>query len=293
MRNLSVTLGVAAAAAALALALALAPARDFALDVEQSETIEKSFTLDAGARKKLKIDNLDGAVTITAHNRPSVEVNVRRTVNAESKEKIETARQEVRLELSLVGNEVTAVVDAPWRCRDGINDRGWRFYGYRVKHDFAVKAPADTDIWVRTINRGEINVTGIAGAFDVKNINGGVEMTDIAGSGRVYAVNGKVKVLFARNPGAESYFGSLNGAVDVYFRPGLQADLWFKTFNGAVYTDFPVTYLEARQVQPERREDGKFVFRTNQFSGARVGAGGPELKFDGFNGAIHIRERVQ
>jgi len=293
MKDLSVTrLGAAAAAAALV--LALASARDFALDVEHSETIEKAFTFsDPAARKKLKIDNLDGAVAIEAHGKASVEIVVRRTVNAESKEKLETARQEVRLDLSQSGGEITAVVDAPWRCRDGVNDRGWRFYGYRVKHDFTVKAPADIDLWVRTINRGEITVKGIAGAFDVRNINGGVEMTDIAGSGKVYAVNGKVNVLFARNPGAESYFGSLNGAVDIHFRPGLQADLWFKTFNGAVYTDFPITYLPPRQPTHERREDGKFVFRSDRFSGARVGAGGPELKFDAFNGAIHIRERAQ
>ena len=273
------------------LALGLAAAGDVRFDVEAVETIQKTFVF-AAAGGKLKIDNLDGSITVAAHGKREVELVIRRTLSAESKEKLETARQEVRLDLSQKGNEVVATVDAPWRCRDGVNYRGPRFYGYRAGHDFDVKVPADTDLWVRTINRGEISIRGVDGGYDVENINGGVEMTDVSGSGRVYALNGKVRVLFSRNPKAESSFGSLNGNVDVYFRAGLAADLRFKTFNGGVYTDFPVSYLPPREPTREQR-DGKFIYRSDRFSGVRVGQGGPELRFDAFNGNIHVRERAQ
>jgi hypothetical protein len=39
------------------------------------------------------------------------------------------------------------------------------------------------------------------------------------------------------------------------------------------------------------QQDGKFVYKSHQFYGVRVGHGGPELKFDAFNGDIRIRNR--
>jgi hypothetical protein len=41
---------------------------------------------------------------------------------------------------------------------------------------------------------------------------------------------------------------------------------------------------------PERK-DGRFVYRASGFQGVRIGRGGPELKFENFNGDIRIRNR--
>ena len=78
--------------------------------------------------------------------------------------------------------------------------------------------------------------------------------------------------------------------MDVSFLEDLSADLRFKTFNGSVYTDFLVTYLPSGPATQERR-NGKFVYKSNEFFGVRVARGGPELKFDSFNGNIHILKR--
>ena len=37
-------------------------------------------------------------------------------------------------------------------------------------------------------------VRGVAGGFDVRNVNGRIEMTDIGGAGRLKTVNGPVTV---------------------------------------------------------------------------------------------------
>jgi hypothetical protein len=159
-----------------------------------------------------------------------------------------------------------------------------------VSFDFTVQAPRSTNLRLRTVNRGNIRVENIAGTFDVENINGGLELLEVSGSGHAYALNRPVKVLFSGNPAAASDFGSLNGDVDITFRPGLSADLWMKTFNGHAYTDFDVSALPGRAGVREQR-DGKFVYKTSEFFGVRAGNGGPELKFDAFNGDIRIRNR--
>jgi len=259
------------------------------LSVVESESSQRTFS----AVKAIDVDNFDGSVTVTGSDAREIKVEVRKTIRARSPEKIQEARREVQLDMAPRGDGLRIYVDGPFRCKCGdgsVNYRGSRFYGYEVSFDFTVEVPRDTNLRLRTVNRGDIRVERTAGTFDIENINGGVELLEVSGSGHAYALNRPVKVLFSRNPAATSDFGSLNGDVDIAFRPGLSADLWMKTFNGHAYTDFDVTALPSRAAVREQH-DGKFVYKSNEFFGVRVGQGGPELKFDAFNGDIRIRNR--
>jgi hypothetical protein len=267
--------------------------RDFT--VEQKDTIQRSLSFSSpSAAKTVRIDNVFGGVRVAGYDGATVEIAAARLARAESQERLQKGLEEVQLKLTERDNTIEAYVDGPFRCncegRGGINYRGRHYYGYEVRYDFEVKVPRAAKVWIRNINSGEVTVEGIAGGYDVENVNGGITMREVAGSGRAYALNGGLRVTFRENPRESSYFGSLNGVVEASFRPGLSADIRFKTFNGAVYTDFPVTYLPKEPGKAERR-DGKFVYRSSSFTAARVGAGGPELKFDAFNGNIRILQR--
>ncbi len=194
----------------------------------------------------------------------------------------------MRLDITQTNNAIRCYVDGPFRCRNGsISFRGWEHYGFKVRYDFELKLPQNTGLRLKTVNGKDIEIEKTSGKFDVENINGGVRMMDVAGAGRVYALNGKVRVRFTRNPNADCYFGSLNGNVEVSFRPGLSANARLKTFNGKAYSDFPVSYLPA-DPPVKKSENGKFVYKSGEFQGVRIGEGGPELKFDAFNGNIRI-----
>ncbi len=60
-----------------------------------------------------------------------------------------------------------------------------------------------------------------------------------------------------------------------------------KTFNGNFYTDFEVKPLPAGPPRRSTATESLFI-ESNEFNGVRVGHGGPELKFDAFNGDIRI-----
>ncbi len=259
------------------------------LSVVESETIQRVFP----AAKSVDVDNFDGSITVTGSGTQEIKIEVHKTIRALSAEKIQEAKREVQLDMAPHDDGLRVYVDGPFRCKCGdgsINWRGSRFYGYEVSFDFTIQVPRDTNLRLRTVNRGDIHVENVAGTFDAENINGGLELLEVSGSGHAYALNRPVKVLFNRNPAAASDFGSLNGDVDIAFRPGLSADLWMKTFNGHAYTDFDVSALPGRAGIREQH-DGKFVYKSNEFFGVRAGNGGPELKFDAFNGDIRIRNR--
>jgi hypothetical protein len=259
--------------------------------IEQNETIQQTYPLPGSAPKKVVVDNVNGSIHVTGYAGGEVRLVAQKRLRADSPEAAEQARRDVKLDISQDANTVRFYVDGPFRCRDG-GIHIDRDPGYEVKYDFELQVPHDTAIDLKTINDGEIKVEGVAGDYKVDNINGGVEMTELSGSGKIYALNGKVKVTFRENPRAASSFGSLNGEVRVSFQPNLSADLRFKTFNGGVFTDYPVTYLPLPAGASERH-NGKFVFKSSEWSAVRVGQGGPELSFDAFNGNIRILNRGQ
>jgi len=258
-------------------------------EIEEKQTSQKTFVFDdaAGARE-VEVDNFEGSIRVTGYSGRDLQLVIHETLEADSEERARAARREVRLEVTRTNNTIRCYVDGPFRCRNGsISFRGWEHYGFRVQHDFELKVPPQTGLRLKTVNGRDIEIEKTSGPFDLENINGGVRMTEISGTGRVYALNGKVRVRFAQNPSSACSFGSLNGNVEVLFRPGLSANIRLKTFNGQAYSDFPVSYL-APDPPSKKTENGKFIYKSGEFQSVRIGEGGPELKFDAFNGNIRI-----
>jgi len=277
-------------------ALIILPLMALPLMAQEHEAIHKTFS---GA-KSIEVDNVFGSIRVTGHDAAEVQVDANRTITADNSERAAAAKREVKLEMTQNGGDVRLYVDGPFRCqcdgrpsfrsRNNVHEHGRR--GYKVVYDFDIKVPRNTALYLGAVNEGKIDVAKTAGDYDIENINGSVQMDDVAGSGHVYALNGKVTITFVKNPEHDSYFGSLNGAVEAWFQPGLSADVRVKTFNGGIYTDFATTYLPAVAAKTERK-DGRYVYRSNDFQGVRIGSGGPEYKFENFNGDIRIRNRGQ
>jgi hypothetical protein len=271
--------------------------------VKDSERIQRSLAFTGAGPHRLDIDNVSGSIQIAAHDGSNVELNVTRTLEAATPERLEAARKEVTLDVKEEPSQISLYVDGPFRDCDCDRDRDrdangrrrrdgnrWRDRQYEVRYDFVLKVPRQVGLTLSTVNRGDIKIEGTTGDFEVTNVNGGIEMLDIAGSGRVGTINKDVRIVFRSNPAGPSSFKTLNGDVVVSFQPPLAADLRMKTFNGGMYTDFDTTALPALTPVSERK-GGKFVYKSDRSAGVRVGGGGPELRFETLNGDIRILQR--
>ena len=265
------------------------------LPVRDQETIRKTFRVGA-THKLLEVDNVFGAIEVVGSQTDQVELVVNKTMRAESEERMEAAKKEVTLDITDQPDLLKLYVNGPFRCNCNCDGDGccggWHGdRGYSVKMDFQLRVPRNTDLKVRTVNSGGINVRDVIGNFSVHNVNGGIEMQDVGG-GKALArtVNGGVKVVFRENPKGNSEFHTINGPVELYFARGLSADFRFKTMNGHVYSDFEMTSLPVQAASVERH-DGKFVFHTDRYTGGRVGGGGLEIKAENLNGDIRVLER--
>ena len=260
------------------------------LTEHEQEKTEKTFAMPAGAgRRTLEIDSVWGSIEVVGTASDKVQLTVNKSIRAESKGKIEQARKEVTLDITQQADALKLYVNGPFRCDCHDCSRSREFEGYIVKMDFQVQVPRDIDIKIKTVNDGHVSVRDINGSFLVRNVNGDIQIRNIAGSGTARTVNGPVKVSFRQNPREASDFQTVNGSIELAFARDLSADFRFKTFNGGIYSDFPVTALPVQGMQ-EEHHGSKVIFRADRYTGARINAGGPQIKVENLNGDIRILE---
>jgi hypothetical protein len=258
-----------------------------AYGVEERSTESKTFT----NAQLLLVDTVNGSIEATGYAGSELKVEVSKRIEAETPGRLQAAKQEVKLDMKQSGDMVKLYVDGPFRCHcdhDCCGDRD-HHPGYQVYYDFKLQVPAAMRVDLYTVNNGHILVRGIAGDFDVKNVNGRIDMTDMGGSGSAKTVNGPVTATFVRNPTSQSSFETINGNVDLTFRKGFKGDARMQTMNGGMYTDFEVSPLPLEPVNAETH-NGKFVYRRGGATRVRIGAGGPEFNLKTLNGDIFIRE---
>jgi hypothetical protein len=261
-------------------------------NVKEKEKIERTLRFQNPSQlKEVWIDNIFGSITVEGSNGEEVVLLVHKTIKAKNKEKLQKAREEVKLDIKEEGNTIDLYVDGPFRDYEGKRGKRGRYDpGYRVHYDFQVKVPHQTNLSLKTATDGKIRVENVNGAFDIRHANGEIDLIEVAGSGDAHTANGDVRVIFSKNPQSSCSFKTVNGDVKVSFLKNLSADFRLKTFNGDGYSDFPIKYLPSRPAK-KGRKDGKFIYKSDRFVGVRVDRGGPEILMDTFNGDLLIQKR--
>jgi len=277
-------------------------------DVKKSETVQKELSFpNSSAPGTLTIDNIFGSIHAEGYNGKTIKLTAEKITMAKSQGKLAQALKEVKLDVSTAKNDISVMVDGPFRTKDDCICWNSKKMGYVVKYNFKLKIPRNASIILKTVNEGEIEVKGIngkcklnnvndhidvndlTGDFEIHTVNGPIRIDRVTGSGDAHTVNGPVTVNFVKNPPKDCSFKTINGKLKINFQKGLSADFKIKTFNGKIYSDFPSSYLPQSPGKGERK-GGKYIYKSDGFQGIRIGNGGPKIKMDTLNGNIYIAE---
>ncbi len=253
------------------------------------EDIVKSIAFPAGGSvREVVVDNISGSISVVGYGGDDVRLVAHRTSFGDSEQKLQESKKKITLDITQEPGRIVLYVNTPWRCQDGSGYHGGsEDYGFDAEFNFELKVPSKTDCTLKTVNGGAITVEDVNGDFIVRNVNGGIAMSGISGAGTAKTVNGNVSVEFAENPHAGCGFATVNGTIDIRLRQDLSADLRFKTFNGEVFSDFDLAGLP-HQAPVSKRSGKRTVYRSDDYSLVRAGAGGPRLEFETLNGDIRI-----
>jgi hypothetical protein len=195
--------------------------------------------------------------------------------------------------------------------------------------DVELEVPARTNLELRVMLGGAIDVEGVDGDIEVNNLNGPIRLTGVAGSAVADAVNGQVFVTMTRVTADKVMaFSSLNGNVDVTLPRATKASLELRSRNGDVFTDFDVQETgppPPSAAAPRARADARAGSGSGRGSGTATGpvgrgsrdterqrrggnsnrnsndsansntiygtinGGGPKVEVRSFNGNVYIR----
>lgn len=160
--------------------------------------------------------------------------------------------------------------------------------------DLVIETPANTNLQLRDMNGGSIDVTGVNGDYEIENMNGSIVLTNVSGSVVAHTMNGTITASLDHITGNKPMsFTSLNGKVDVTLPADTKARLRLKSDNGSIYSDFDVK-LEADAGKPvvedARNQGGKYKISVDRNVLGTINGGGPEYTFQTMNGNILIHK---
>jgi hypothetical protein len=229
----------------------------------------------------LKVNLLDGAITIKGSNRRDV------LFVANSQEAREVLRRRQQAEPPPGMRRLTQPGGFGVEERD--NEMSVSSAFNREIH-LAVEVPTRTKLKVSIVNGG-ITVDSVDSEIEINTVDGAIMLTNVGGSVVAHAVDGNITATVARvAPQAPIAFTSLNGDIDVTLPAAVKANLRLRSDQGDVYTDFDVQVIASASANRTQRNGRGVRIDVNRSIYGTVNGGGPDFELRTFDGNIYVRK---
>ena len=227
-----------------------------------TEEFHQSYPLAAGGR--VELDNLNGAVHITASDQNVVKVDA--VKYAGTKERLDEAQIEVE-----AGSDLVSI-------RTKYRDHDHTFSGGRndpagVEYTLTVPRGARLDE-IKLIN-GPLDIHGVTAEVRASCINGQLTADGLQGRVKLESINGRMEAHFDRLSDSSVELSSVNGSVELTLPSDAKANLEASTISGGIENDFGLGVRHHRFVGDDLRGE--------------LGGGGTRIHVSNVNGRIEIR----
>ena len=258
-RNLATWLGaVLGTLMALALNASLAHAAD---NEFVREEFHKTYPLSANGR--FSIENINGAVHISAWDQNQVKVDAVKRADEEEGLKNMEIRVDAQPDSVSVSTQYLSQEDH-W------NNRRYNHYS-SVEYTITVPRNARLDE-IQLIN-GPLDVAGVLGEVRAECINGRLVATGLTNRARLSTVNGMLEAKFDRVPAESLDLQSVNGRIDLTLPSDAKVSLDANTVHGGISNEFGL--------HTSHHMVGHDMHGT-------LGGGGTPIHLSNVNGAIEI-----
>jgi Toastrack DUF4097 len=227
-----------------------------------TEEFHQTYPLAAGGR--IELDNINGAVHITAWDQNQVKVDA--VKYAGTKERLDQAKIEVE-----AGSDFVSI-RTKYPNHDQTFDGG-RNDPAGVEFTLTVPRMARLDE-IKLIN-GSLDIHGVAAEVRASCINGHLTAEGLQGRVKLSTINGRLEAHFERLANAPVELSSVNGNVELILPSDAKAELEASTVSGGIDDEFG------------------FHVRNHRFIGhdlrGQLGGGGTRIRVSNVNGRIEIR----
>lgn len=251
--------------------------------VTESRAWSESFAVTT-ATPHLVIENIWGNVRVRPGADGEITITVDEKRSAPNEKSFARSLELIPLNLTADTEGLSIIV--------GDQTREWRrqdpCHGCRADYQFDVLVPPGTIVDVGTVTDGQIDVAGVSGTVNARNVNGPVFVSGISACGIVESVNGELELSFAQSPSQNCNIETINGDISVTMPAGSGIDVELDLFNGRMMSDFSVDSYALPASVEHTTTGGKNRYRIQQSAGLRLENGGPIFSISSLNGDIQI-----
>lgn len=244
---------------ALMLNSALAHAQD---DEGAIVTEEFHHTYPLAANGRIDLQNINGAVHITAWDQNEVKVDAVKRAHDDARLK------DIEIRINAANNSIS--IETHYRERHEDWDGEHNNPG-SVEYTLTVPRKARLDE-IKLVN-GSLEVAGVQGEVRASCVNGRLTARGLAGEARLATVNGKLDAHF-EHAAAPVELSSVNGSIDLTLPSDAKASIEANTVHGGIDNDFGLHANDHRWVGHDLRGE--------------LGGGGTEIRLNNVNGTIDI-----
>ena len=195
---------------------------------DESDTIERSFTVQPGGQLNLESDR--GSIRIETHNKNSVDVVVTKRVDAFSDTRAREIIEGFEISFNQSGDNIEIQGKARTLSSDAFN---------RLRLQYVVTVPLRYDLELRTAG-GSINVADIEGEVDAKTAGGSLTFGNVVGTVEGKTAGGSISLNVADgNVDVRTSGGSISIG-------GAQGDVVARTSGGSISIGEVYGMLDAR-----------------------------------------------
>jgi DUF4097 and DUF4098 domain-containing protein YvlB len=254
-RQLSTWMGsILGVMAALLLNAALAHASDNVV------TEEFHHTYNLAANGRVELDNINGAVHISAWDRNEVKVDAIKRARSEERLK------EAQIEVKANDNSVSIATHYP--------ERNWNDGDNPASVEYTLMVPRNAKLDEIKLINGALDVNGVLGEVYASCINGKLTANGLTNRARLQTINGTLNADFEKMPKEDIELQSVNGTVRLVLPSDAKASLEATTVHGAITNDFGLHTNDHRFVGHDMHGD--------------LAGGGVHIKLNNVNGRIDI-----
>lgn len=256
-RNLATWLGVV-----LGMIMALALNATFAHAADRDwvkEEFHKTYPLSANGR--VSLENINGAVHISAWDQNQVEVHAVKRADDEEGLK----NMEIR---------VDAQADSISISTKYLSQGEHRNNNHYSTVEYTVTVPRNARLDDIQLINGALDVSGVLGEVRAQCINGKLMATGLTNRAKLSTVNGMLEAKFDRVPAESLDLQSVNGRIELTLPSDAKVSLDANTVHGGISNEFGL--------HTTHHMVGHDMHGT-------LGGGGPHIHLSNVNGAIEVR----
>jgi DUF4097 and DUF4098 domain-containing protein YvlB len=227
-----------------------------------TEEFHQTYALAADGR--VELDNINGAVHISAWDQNEVKVDA--VKSADTKERLDEAKIEV--------DSSKGSLSIRTKYPDHNLNFNWGSHNNPASVEYTLTVPRNARLDEIKLINGSLDITGATGEVHASCINGKLEARNLAGRAELSTINGHLDVTFDQLSRSSVELSSVNGSVGLTIPSDSKAEIEASTVSGGIDNDFGLKVNHHQYVGHDLRGE--------------LGNGGARIKLSNVNGHITI-----